>query len=89
MTPKTEVPTEAEAELLAAKAELEAAPARALETHDEEIRRIVAKYNLRQIDVIRITGYSRETVRQAMDPKIRAAVRKAAEERLAAKRAAG
>lgn len=81
-----------EERLRAAVDEFAAAPARALEIRDEEIRAVAAEFagdGLKQIDIIRITGYSRETVRQALDPEIRAAVKKATEERLAAKKAAG
>jgi phosphoenolpyruvate synthase/pyruvate phosphate dikinase len=79
------VPTAAEEAIHAAIAAYEAAIPAALEARDAEIRRIADEHDLKQIDVIRITGYSRETVRQALDPKIRSAMRKAAEERRAAK----
>lgn len=87
MTREKSTPTRAEEELRAAIAEYEAALPRALEARDERIRRIAAEYDLKQVDIIRITGYSRETVRQALDPKVRAAMKKSAEERRAAKEA--
>lgn len=42
------------------------APARALRERDESIRELAVKYGLRQIDIIRLTGYSRETVRKIL-----------------------
>lgn len=75
---------DAEQRLRDAVAEFQAAPARALEARDAVIRE-VAESGLRQVDIIRITGYSRETVRQALNPEIRAAMKKAAEERRAQK----
>lgn len=53
------------------------APERALQERDDGIRAIVAKYSLRQVDVIRLTGYSRETVRRILKPEVRGAVRQA------------
>lgn len=84
MTRDNEMPAGLEEELRAVVAEYEAALPRALEARDEGIRRIAAK-GLRQVDIIRITGYSRETVRQALNPEIRAAMKRAAEERKARK----
>lgn len=70
-----------EEEIQEVVAEYEAALPRALEIRNEGLRRIAAKYDLKQVDVIRTTGYSRETVRQALNPEVRAAVKKAAEDR--------
>lgn len=84
-TATLEMQATAEEELRAVMAEYEAALPRALKARDEGIRRIASEYNLKQVDVIRITGYSRETVRQALNPKVRAAVKKAAEDRKAGK----
>jgi hypothetical protein len=42
------------------------APARALRERDESIRELAVQYGLRQIDIIRFTGYSRETVRKIL-----------------------
>lgn len=39
-----------------------------------------------QADIVRVTGYARETVRQALNPEIRAAVKRAAAERYAARK---
>lgn len=85
MTREKNVPAGTQEELRAVIAEYEAALPRALEARDEGIRRVAAK-GLKQVDIIRITGYSRETVRQALNPEIRAAMKKAAEERRAAKK---
>lgn len=74
-------PSNPEDELRAVVVEYEAALPRALEARDEGIRRIAAEHGLKQIDVIRITGYSRETVRQMLNPEIRAAMKKAAGQR--------
>jgi hypothetical protein len=72
----------AEQRLCAAIAEYNAAPARALETRDEAIR-AAADMGLRQVDIVQITGYSRETIRKALSPEVRAAVRQAREQRAA------
>ena len=40
----------------------------------------------KQADIVRASGLARETVRQALNPEIRAAVKKAAAERRAARR---
>lgn len=80
-------PASPEDALLAVVAEYKAAPERALQARDEGIRQ-AAEAGLKQVDIVRITGYTRETVRQALNPEIRAAVRKAAEERRAAVAAA-
>lgn len=42
------------------------APAWALRERDESIRELAVQYGLRQIDIIRLTGYSRETVRKIL-----------------------
>ncbi len=84
MTKPNDTPASAEDELRAVIAEYEAALPRALKARDEGIRRVAEK-GLKQVDIIRITGYSRETVRQALNPEIRAAMKKAAEQRRAAK----
>lgn len=73
---------EAEAEVLGALAEYEAAPAAALARRDERLRK-AAEMGLRQVDIMKLTGYSRETVRQALKPEARAAVRESAERRRA------
>lgn len=74
----------AEQEILDALAEYRAAPAVALARRDERIREAAAKAGLRQVDVIKLTGLSREAVRQALNPEARAAVKQAAEQRRAA-----
>lgn len=72
---------EAKVALLGVLAQYKTDLARAREVRDEKIRRIAAKYDLKQVEIIRTTGYSRETVRQALNPEVRAAVKKAAEDR--------
>ena len=62
------------------EADLEAA----MTKRDERLRAAIAA-GRRQADLVRITGMSREAMRQALDPAIREAVRKAR----AAKRAQG
>jgi hypothetical protein len=76
--------TKAEAELRNVPARYRADLARALEVRDEALRRAAAA-GLKQVDIVRITGYTRETVRQALNPEIKEAVRRAAEERKAAR----
>ena len=84
MTADKQRPTEAEARLAEVIEEYRQAPAKALAARDEGLREVAAM-GLRQVDIIRLTGYSRETVRQALKPEARAAVKKATEERRAAK----
>jgi len=84
MTTDNESPAEAEARLAEVIEEYRQAPAKALAARDEGLREVAAM-GLRQVDIIRLTGYSRETVRQALKPEARAAVKKATEQRRAAK----
>lgn len=56
------------------------APERALQERDDGIRALAARYALKQVDVIRLTGYSRETVRRILRPDTRTAVRQARKE---------
>lgn len=72
----------AKRKVLDAVSEYAAAPAIALARRDEQLREAAAM-GLRQVDIIKLTGLSRETVRQALKPEARAAVRQAAEERRA------
>ncbi|WP_017602309.1 hypothetical protein [Nocardiopsis lucentensis] len=58
---------------------------RALEERDARFRELKDQ-GLSQAEIVRATGYTRETIRRALDPKIREAVRKAAAERRAAKK---
>lgn len=67
-------------EVLDAVAEYQAAPAIALARRDERLRRAAAA-GLKQVDIVKLTGYSRETVRQALNPKVRAAVKASVERR--------
>jgi hypothetical protein len=53
------------------------APERALQERDDGIRAIANRYGLKQVEVIRLTGYSRETVRRILRPDTRATVRQA------------
>lgn len=49
---------------------------RALQRRDERLRSALAS-GRRQADLVKLTEYSRETIRQALNPEIREAVRKA------------
>lgn len=62
--------------------DLEGAAAR----RDTRIRDAIAS-GRKQVDIAKLTGYSREAIRQT-DPKVRAAVQKAARERREARKAA-
>lgn len=64
----------------------EATTQNALQTRDEELRKLHKK-GLTQAAIARSTGYTRETIRQILDPKIREAARQAAAKRRAAKTA--
>lgn len=79
-----DVRDDAEAEVLDAVAEFKAAPGLALARRNERLRSAAA-LGLSQTEIIKLTGYSRETVRQALNPDARAAVKHAAEERRAHK----
>lgn len=59
----------AEDELRAAVEWYKSAPERAKQERDKTIRQVARRYDLRQVDIIKLTGYSRETVRQALDEK--------------------
>jgi hypothetical protein len=58
-----------------------------LEQRDARLRDALAS-GRKQADIVRASGLARETVRQALNPEIRAAVKKAAAERRAAKKTA-
>jgi len=73
----------AEQEILDALDEYRAAPAVALARRDERIRAAATAADMRQVDVIKLTGLSREAVRQALKPEARAAVQQAAQQRRA------
>lgn len=60
-------------EIRAAVAEYDATCEEALQKRDATFRRAVEQGRI-QADIIRATGYSRETVRQALHPEIRAAI---------------
>lgn len=60
------------------KEELKRASDEIRERRDERLRTIADKNGLRQIDVIKATGYSRETVRQILRPEVRDAAKKTA-----------
>ncbi|MEV8638947.1 hypothetical protein AB0395_45565 [Streptosporangium sp. NPDC051023] len=64
----------------------EAACEAALQERDATLRRAIAEGH-KQVDLIKLTGLSRETIRQALDPAAREAVRQAAVERRAARKA--
>ena len=48
---------------------------RAIQARDEKLRKVMKKHQCKQADLIRATGYSRETVRQALKPEIREAIK--------------
>lgn len=68
----------------AIKRRFDTAGERARDERSRGLRALAARYDLRQVDLITLTGYSRETVRQALDPaksdEIRARRRSAASE---------
>ena len=58
----------------------------ALQRRDARLREIKEQGSWKQADLVRTTGYSRETIRQTLDPKIRAQVKAKRAAREAAKR---
>lgn len=73
-----------EAEIKAIATDYEEASERLLEERDAKLRQAIDA-GWKQADIVRVTGYSRETIRQALNPEIRAQLRA----RRAAKRPAG
>lgn len=73
-----------EAEIKAIATDYEEAAERLLEERDAKLRAAISA-GWKQADIVRVTGYSRETIRQALNPEIRAQLR----ERRAAKRPVG
>jgi enamine deaminase RidA (YjgF/YER057c/UK114 family) len=73
-----------EAEIKAIATDYEEAAERLLEERDAKLRAAISA-GWKQADVVRITGYSREAIRQALNPEIRAQLRA----RRAAKRPVG
>lgn len=63
-----------EAEIKAIATDYEEAAERLLEERDAKLRQALDA-GWKQADIVRITGYSRETVRQALNPEIRAQLR--------------
>jgi hypothetical protein len=59
----------------AIKRRFETAGQRAREERERGLRALAQRYDLRQVDLITLTGYSRETIRQAMDPAKRDEIR--------------
>lgn len=57
--------------------ELKAAEEERLRVRDEGLRKAHVEGGWRQVDIIRFTNYSRETVRQALDPAAKEAARAA------------
>ncbi len=76
-----------EDDLKAAAKRFRDAPRRAIEERDAALRRAAAE-GWKQADIIRATGFSREAVRQALNPDARAAVKKAVANRRTARTAA-
>lgn len=63
-----------ETEIKAIATDYEEAAERLLEERDAKLRAAIDA-NWKQADLVRITGYSRETIRQALHPEIRAQLR--------------
>lgn len=63
-----------DASVLAIATDYEEAAERLLEERDAKLRAAIDA-GRKQADLVRITGYSRETIRQALNPEIRAQVR--------------
>jgi hypothetical protein len=61
------------------KEELKRAQDDIRDRRDQRLRELAEEHKLRQVDLIKATGYSRETVRQILRPEVRDAVRKATE----------
>lgn len=73
-----------DSEIKAIATDYEEAAERLLEERDAKLRAALDA-GWKQADLVRITGYSRETIRQALNPEIRAQLRA----RRAAKRPVG
>jgi hypothetical protein len=73
-------------ELRRLKADHEAAVERLEEERDAKLRAGLA--GRQQKDLVALTGYTRETIRQALNPDIKAAAKRAAQQRRAAQKAA-
>lgn len=63
-----------ESEIKAIATDYEEAAERLLEARDAKLRKAIDE-GWKQADLVRITGYSRETIRQALNPEIRARLR--------------
>lgn len=63
-----------EPEIKAIATDYEEASERLLEERDAKLRRAIDA-GWKQADIVRVTGYSRETIRQALNPEIRAQLR--------------
>lgn len=67
--------TDVAARVAAIRQRFEEAPQRAREERDQALRALAVEQGLRQTDLIALTGYSRETVRQALNPVKRDEIR--------------
>lgn len=74
-------------ELRSLKADHEAAIERLEEERDAKLRTALAD-GRQQKDLVTLTGYTRETIRQALNPEIKAAAKRAAQERRATRKTA-
>jgi hypothetical protein len=63
-----------ESEIKAIATDYEEAAERLLEARDAKLRKAIDE-GWKQADLVRITGYSRETIRQALNPEVRAQLR--------------
>jgi len=73
-------------ELRRLKADHEAAIEQLEEARDAKLRAALAD-GRQQKDLVALTGYTRETIRQALNPEIKAAAKRAAQKRRAARKA--
>lgn len=67
-----------------AGAQLHAANEERLRVRDEGLRKAKAE-GMKQVQIVKITGYSKETVRKALNPQVRQTVNEAKKDRRAAR----
>ena len=63
-------------EIRAIVTDYETALEHAMQQRDEQLRAAIAS-GRKQVDLVKLTDYSRETIRQALNPEIREAIRQA------------
>lgn len=62
------------AEIAKIKADWEAANDRAWNDRAQALKNLAERHGLKQVDLVGLTGWSRETLRQALDPELRKAI---------------